>query len=42
MKKIWNKNITWGGYAKFCGICTLIGMTISTIEVVIFRKHLGM
>lgn len=34
MKKqsIWNKPITWGGYAKLCGIATLIG----AIEAIVF------
>lgn len=36
MKKqsIWNKPITWGGYAKLCGITTLIGAIIGAIEMI--------
>lgn len=37
MKKqsIWSKPITWGGYAKLCGIATVIGAIVGAIEAII-------
>ena len=27
-----DKSITWGGYFKLCGICTVVGTAIAAIE----------
>jgi hypothetical protein len=29
IKKYWNKPITWGNYAKLCGICYMAAIAIS-------------
>lgn len=31
-----DKPITWGGYFKLCGICTVVAMVIAAIELVVF------
>ena len=33
-----DKPVTWGGYFKLCGICTVIGTIIAAIEVVVFME----
>ena len=31
MKEFMNKPITWGGYFKLCGVCTLLSMGFSAL-----------
>ncbi len=33
-----DKPVTWGGYFKLCGICTMIGTIIAAVEVVVFME----
>ncbi len=33
-----DKPVTWGGYFKLCGICTVIGTIIAAVEVVVFME----
>lgn len=33
-----DKPVTWGGYFKLCGICTVVGMAIAAIELIVFME----
>ena len=33
-----DKPVTWGGYFKLCGICTVVGTAIAAIELIVFME----
>ena len=42
IKEWWNKPITWGGYIKMSGICTLISLLFSAVFwLIMFPPKIG-
>ena len=39
IKQFMSKNVTWGGYAKMCGICYLISVLCGIGSFVWFKLH---